>query len=144
MPKPIPDGYNTVTPYLVVKSPESLIEFAKQVFDAKEHDINKTPDGKISHAEIQIGDSKVMIGSECDQNKGMASMLYIYVKDVDSTYSKALKAGARKIQPVKDQFYGDRSGGVVDTNGIQWWIATHVEDVSKEELNKRMQTAKAK
>ncbi len=143
MPKPIPDGYNTVTPYLVVKSPETLIEFAKQVFDAKEHDINKTPDGKISHAEIQIGDSKVMIGSECDQNKGMASMLYIYVKDVDSTYSKALKAGAQKIQPVKDQFYGDRSGGVVDSNGIQWWIATHVEDVSKEELNKRMQTAKA-
>lgn len=143
MPKPIPDGYNTVTPYLVVKSPETLIEFAKQVFDAKEHDINKTPDGKISHAEIQIGDSKVMIGSECDQNKGMASMLYIYVKDVDSTYSKALKAGAQKIQPVKDQFYGDRSGGVVDSNGIQWWIATHVEDVSKEELKKRMQTAKA-
>lgn len=143
MPKPIPEGYNTVTPYLVVKSPETLIEFAKHVFDAKEHDVYKTPDGKISHAEIQIGDSKVMIGGECDQNKGMASMLYIYVKDVDSTYSKALKAGAQKIQPVKDQFYGDRSGGVVDSNGIQWWIATHVEDVSKEELNKRMQTAKA-
>lgn len=144
MVKPIPEGYNTVTPYLVVKSPETLIEFAKEVFDAKEHDINKTPDGKITHAEIQIGDSKVMIGCECDQNKGMASMLYLYVKDVDSVYSKALKAGAEKIQPVKDQFYGDRSGGVRDSNGIQWWIATHVEDVSKEELNKRMQTAMAK
>jgi len=144
MVKAIPDGYNTVTPYLVVKSPETLIEFAKQAFDAKEHEIYKTPDGKISHAEIQIGDSKIMVGCECDQNKGMASMLYLYVKDVDTVYAKALKAGATKVQAVKDQFYGDRSGGVVDSNGIQWWVATHIEDVSTEEQHKRMQAVAAK
>jgi PhnB protein len=144
MVKAIPDGYNTVTPYLVVKSPETLIAFAKEVFDATEHDINKTPDGKITHAEIQVGDSKIMIGRECEKNKGMSSMLYIYVKNVDAVYSKALKVGAEKIEPVKDQFYGDRSGGVQDSNGIKWYIATHVEDVSKEEMSKRMQVVMAK
>lgn len=143
MVKAIPEGYHSVTSYLVVKDPAALIKFAQDVFDAEVIDENKGPDGKIMHAAIQIGDSKVMLGAACEQNREMQSMLYIYVKDVDSIYSKALKAGAEKIQPVKDQFYGDRSGGVKDTNGIQWWVATHVEDVSKEEMAKRMQLAMA-
>ncbi len=143
MVKAIPDGFHSVTPYLVVKDPAALIKFAQEVFDAKVVDESKGPDGKIMHAEIEIGDSKIMLGGACGEHKEMPAMLYIYTKDVDETYSKALKAGAEKIEPVKDQFYGDRSGGVLDSNGMKWWIATHIEDVSKEEMAKRMQVAMA-
>lgn len=143
MVKAIPEGFHSVTPYLVIKDPVALIKFAQEVFDAKVIDEAKCPEGKIMHAEIQIGDSKIMLGAACDEYKEMPCMLYVYVKDVDATYSKALKAGAEKVQPVKDQFYGDRSGGVKDSNGMQWCISTHVEDVSKEEMAKRMELAMA-
>jgi PhnB protein len=135
--KPIPEGYHTVTPYLVVEGAAKLIDFLKQAFDAEETFRMPMPDGSIMHAEVKIGDSMVMMGEASDKWKAMPCAIYLYVNDADAVYRRALKAGATSTMESSDQFYGDRQGGVKDPSGNTWWIATHKEDVSSEELKKR-------
>jgi len=135
--KPIPEGYHSVTPYLVVKGVAALIDFLKQAFDAREIERMSRPDGTIQHAEVRIGDSVVMMGEATTPWEPMPTMLYLYVSDTDATYQRALKAGATSVQEPADQFYGDRTAAVKDRSGNFWYIATHVEDVSPEEMKKR-------
>ena len=134
-----PEGYHTLTPYLVVEGAGRLIDFLEEVFDAEEQERIEAPGNLIGHAELRIGDSVVMVGDARGPHKPMPGMLYIYVEDVDATFQRALAAGATQVQPPTDQFYGDRSGGVNDPCGNQWWIATHIEDVPPEELKRRAQ-----
>jgi PhnB protein len=141
--KPIPEGYHTVTPYLVVEKAAECIEFMQRAFGAKLIFQMKKPDGSIGHSELRIGDSMVMLGSAADQWKAMPTMIYLYVEDVDAVYAKAIAAGGESISAVTDQFYGDRSGGVKDVSGNYWYIATHKEDVSEEEMKRRQATAGA-
>jgi uncharacterized glyoxalase superfamily protein PhnB len=136
--KPVPKGYHTVTPYLTVRNAPNVIEFLKQAFGAKlSHDATKRPDGSIMHAEVMIGDSRVMIAEESEMAKATQSSLYIYVADVDSVYRQAIKAGGNNIMEPMDMFYGDRSGGVKDPSGNSWYVATHKEDVEAKELARR-------
>jgi len=135
--KPIPDGYRAVTPYLTAENAAALLEFLRGAFGAQELERMERPDGSVQHAEVRIGDSVVMLGQPEAPRKATPSTLYLYVEDVDSTYERALKLGATSIQPVKDRFYGDRSGGVQDPAGNSWYIATHKENVSPEEMQRR-------
>ena len=135
--KPIPDGYHTLTPYLVVKGVAKLIEFLKQAFDAKEVYRMGMPDGTVMHAEVRIGDSVVMMGEARGEYTPTSACLYMYVNDVDVVYKRAVEAGGTSVAEPTDQFYGDRSGGVKDGSGNQWWIATHKEDVPSEEIARR-------
>jgi PhnB protein len=136
--KSIPDGYHTVTPYLTVRNAPKVIEFLKQAFGAKlSHDAIKRPDGSIMHAQVTIGDSRVMIAEESEMAKATLSTLYIYVADVDSVYRQAIKAGGSNVMEPMDMFYGDRSGGVKDPSGNSWYVATHKEDVEPKELARR-------
>jgi PhnB protein len=135
--KPIPDGYSAVTPYLTVSGVARLIDFVKEVFDAEEVLRMPGPDGNVAHAEVRIGGSMVMMGEPMDDSARMPAMLHVYVKDVDAVYARALQAGATSVREPEDQFYGDRSGGVKDAFGNLWYMATHVEDVSDEELQRR-------
>jgi len=137
-----PDGYHTVTPYLVVKGASSLLEFLKKAFDGSAHVCHTTPDGMVMHAEVRIGDSVVMLGDASKEHPAMPATLHLYVPDADASYRRALAAGATSVREPADQFYGDRSGGVRDPFGNQWWISTHVEDVSPEELERRMGAAR--
>ncbi len=137
--KPIPDGYHTVTPYLMTPGAAELIEFAKRAFGATERFRMAGPDGTIVHAEIQIGDSVVMVSDGSPEYPPMPSLLHLYVEDVDAAYAEALAAGAESLREPEDQFYGDRSGGVKDVFGNQWWLATHVEDVSPDEIRRRQE-----
>jgi PhnB protein len=134
---PIPEGYHTVTPYLVVQGVPTLIDFLKQAFDAQEIMRIPRPDGAIMHAEVRIGDSAVMMGEAMGEFQPMPGSIHLYVNDADATYQRALQAGATSIMEPADQFYGDRSAGVVDPVGNRWWIATHQEDVPPEELARR-------
>ena len=136
--KPIPDGYHTVTPYLVVQGAANLIEFLKQAFEAVEIRRVLHPEGSIMNAEVRIGDSVVMVSEARGEFKPMPSSIYLYVEDTDATYKRALQAGGISMMEPEDQFYGDRNAGVKDLNGNHWWIATHQEDVSPEEMEKRM------
>jgi PhnB protein len=136
--KPIPDDYQVVTPYLVVQGAEKLINFLKQAFGARETERISMPDGSIGHAEVRIGDSVIMMSdAREDMWKAMPSSIYLYVEDCDTIYKRALDVGATSLMEPKDQFYGDRSGGVKDPIGNHWFIATHKEDLTKEELDKR-------
>jgi PhnB protein len=136
--KPIPDNYQVVTPYLVVQGAEKLINFLKQAFGARETERISMPDGSIGHAEVRIGDSVIMMSdAREDMWKAMPSSIYLYVEDCDTIYKRALDVGATSLMEPKDQFYGDRSGGVKDPIGNHWFIATHKEDLTKEELDKR-------
>lgn len=135
--KPIPDGYHTVTPYLVVNGVRKLLDFVTKAFDAEVKFQMPRPDGEVAHAEFRVGNSMVMCGSASDQHPALPAMLYLYVTDVDSVFEKAVAAGGEVVRPVENQFYGDRSGGLKDPCGNQWWIGTHVEDVSMEEMAKR-------
>lgn len=137
--KPIPDGYNTATPYLVVEGASKLIDFLKQAFMATEIYRMTRPDGKVGHAEVKIGDSVIMLGDMGGKWKSMPSSIYLYVPNIDATYRQALEAGAISLMEPADQFYGDRSAGVRDPFGNHWFIATHIEDVSAEELTRREQ-----
>jgi PhnB protein len=139
--KPIPDGYHSVTPYVIVEGVPKLIDFLKQAFGATELHRMAEPDGTIRHAEVRIGDSVVMMGEARDQFKAMPVMIHLYVPDSDAAYKRALQAGATSITDMADQFYGDRSGGVKDPTGNSWWIATHKEDVPPEEMKKRAEAA---
>jgi PhnB protein len=128
--KPIPEGHHTVTPYLVVPGVAKLIEFAKQAFGATEVYLAKRPDGTVQHAEIKIGDSTVMMGEAGAGGKNFPGMLHLYMEDVDAVYQRAIQAGAKSLREPADQPQGDRMGGVEDAFGNQWWIATHIADVS--------------
>ncbi len=138
MTNPIPDGYHTVTPYLVVKGVADLIEFIKEVFGGEEIRITPRPDGSIQHARVRVGDSPIMMGEPVGDMTPMPATLYVYVTDPDATYERALKAGATSVRAPADQFYGDRNAGVQDASGNQWWMAAHKEDVSPAELAKRL------
>jgi PhnB protein len=136
--KPVPDGYHTLTPYLVADAADKVISFMKDAFGAKAvFEPMMRPDGKIMHAEFRIGDSVLMIADSSERAKATASMLYVYVPNVDTVYQKAIKAGATSVMEPANMFYGDRSGGVKDPAGNHWHIGTHVEDVSPAELKKR-------
>jgi PhnB protein len=138
--KPIPDGFHTVQPYLAVKDAHGLIEFLKKAFDAKV-EIHAMPDGTVANAMAQVGDSMVLIGQAPQgmaDNELLPAMLYLYVEDADTWYRKAIAAGAQSIREPADQVYGDRVGAVRDLTNNQWWFATHIEDMSSEELIRRM------
>lgn len=139
--KPIPDGYRTVTPYLTVQGAAKLIDFLKQTFEAVETELLPRPDGMIGHAEVRIGDSMIMLSDATPEFVPMPARIHVYVKDVDVVYRRALQAGGISLREPEDQFYGDRSAGVRDACGNQWWIATHKEDVPPEELKKRAEAA---
>jgi PhnB protein len=144
-PKPIPDGYHTATPYLVVTNAGKAIKFYKEAFGATESIRLETPDGKVMHAEIKIGDSPIMMtdeNPECDSRSpqtigGTAVSIMLYVEDVDTVVNRALAAGAKLLMPVEDQFWGDRCGTIADPFGHKWTVATHTEDVSPEEITTR-------
>ena len=149
--KPKPDGYHTITPYLIVKGGAAAIEFYKKAFGATERFRMPGPDGRIGHAELQFGDSAIMLADECPERGALAPQgggtpvsLYLYMENVDAVVDRAVSAGAKLKQPVTNQFYGDRSGGVEDPFGHSWYVATHVEDVSPEEMQKRMAAMKPK
>jgi uncharacterized glyoxalase superfamily protein PhnB len=141
--KPIPDGYHTVTPYLTVKDAEALMSFVQKAFGAQvnDYEIMRNDDGSIRHAEAVIGTSRVMFAQSSAERPAKPTGMFLYVEDVDATYKKALGAGAMAIEDISTQFWGDRSGMVKDSNGNTWMICTHVEDVSPEEIGRRMKAA---
>jgi PhnB protein len=147
--KPIPEGYPRVTPYLCVDGADAAIQFYGQVFGSTERMRMPGPDGKIGHAEIQIGDSVVMLSDELPDMGAMSPKslggtpvtLSVYVEDVDTAFGRAVQAGATALRPVEDQFYGDRSGQFEDPFGHRWNVASHVEDVSPEEMERRVAQA---
>ncbi|MEA2563786.1 MAG: PhnB protein [Acidobacteriota bacterium] len=126
--KPIPDGFHTITPYLLVSDAGGLIDFLKRAFGAEEIHRSAGPDGSVVHAQMQIGDSMIMMGQAKDEWKAMPCMLYLYVEDVDAWYRRAIEAGGTSVREVNDEAYGDRAGGVLDPAGNQWWVATHKQD----------------
>jgi uncharacterized glyoxalase superfamily protein PhnB len=136
--QPIPEGYHTVTPYLITRQAAQVIEFAKAVFGAEEKFRMDNADGTVDHAEIIIGDSVVMLGEANERNPAMPTMLHLYVEDVDAVYERAMQAGATSTREPKNEFYGDRTAGIEDMSGNRWWIATHVEDLSPEEFEARV------
>jgi PhnB protein len=147
--RPIPEGYHSVTPYLYIRGAAKAVEFYKKVFGAKEVLRMPGPAGQIMHAELKIGDSMIMLSDEHPQmgalspeSVGGSPMgLHVYVENVDAVVQKAVEAGAKLDRPVKDQFYGDRSGSLTDPFGHKWYVATHVEDIAPEELSKRAAAA---
>ena len=146
MTKPIPDGYHSVTPYLIIKGATAALDYYTRAFGAVELFRMPAPEGKIGHAEIKIGDSPIMLADEAPEMGykspqslgGSPVSIMIYVEDVDTVFNRAIAAGGKEQRPVKDQFYGDRSGTITDPFGHIWTIATHKEDVSPEEMQRRM------
>jgi PhnB protein len=142
---PIPPGMHTVTPYLTVRDARKAIDFYKKAFAAEEVLVIPGPENKVMHAEIKIGDSMIFLGEECrekdvlapESRGGATSSLMLYVPDVNTSFDRAVKAGCTVRMPLADQFWGDRFGSLADPFGHQWSLATHVEDVSPEELKKR-------
>lgn len=133
-----PDGYNTVTPYLVVHGASRLISFLKEVFSATEKTMFRGPEDSIMHSEIQLGDSVLMISDAQYPNPANPSVLHVYLSDVDSIYQKAIDAGAASVRQPEDQPFGDRICGIKDMTGNTWYIATKKEKLSQEEVSKRM------
>jgi PhnB protein len=144
----IPEGYNSITPYLIIKGAAQAIDYYKKVFGATEIMRMNGPDGRVGHAELKIGDSHIMLA---DENPSMGQghtsattiggspvSLYLYLPDVDKVVQHAAAEGAKILKPVQDQFYGDRSGFIQDPFGHLWGVATHVEDVSPQEMEQRM------
>ena len=146
--KPIPDGYHTVTPYLIIKGAADALEFYKKAFGATEL-FRMEHEGKIGHAEMKIGDSPIMLADEHPEmgHRGPQSLggspvsILLYVEDVDALFNQAISAGAKEDRPVEDKFYGDRGGSLTDPFGHTWHLATHKEDVTPEEMEKRMAAA---
>ncbi|MBI1314448.1 VOC family protein [bacterium] len=144
--QPIPDGYHSVTPYLIVKGAAAAIEFYQQAFGAAECLRVPGPDGKIGHAELQIGSSRVMLADEHPEMNALAPPapggsgvgFCLYVENVDEVFERAVAAGATVQRPLQDQFYGDRTGTIIDPFGHQWTISTHIEDLTPEEIDQRM------
>jgi PhnB protein len=150
--KPIPEGYHTLTPFLTVRDAVRAIEFYKKAFGAQERGgVAKGPDGKVMHAELKIGDSIIMLSDEfpehgvlSPQNGGVGMGLHIYVDGVDAAFDRAVKAGAQVEMPVSDQFWGDRYGKLTDPFGHKWSIATHIKDMSGDEMKRSMDEAMEK
>jgi len=134
--KPVPEGYHTVTPFLTLKDAAGAIEFYKKAFGAQERFRMPTPDGKVAHAELQIGDSVVML-SEALQEPVTSASIYLYVPNADAMFDRAVEAGAQSTMPLADMFWGDRYGRLTDPFGVRWGIATHKEDVPPEEMGRR-------
>jgi PhnB protein len=148
--KPIPDGYHTITPYLTVRGAAQAIEFYKKAFGAEEIYRRATPDGRILHAELRLGDSIFMLGDEFPEMGGRggplalggtAVGLFLYVTDVDGAFARAIAAGAKVTMPLADMFWGDRYGKLIDPFGHEWALATHKEDVGPEEMDRRAEEA---
>jgi len=143
--KPIPDGYSTISPYLIIRGATRALEFYKEAFGAQERLRLDMPGGKLGHAELEFGGSVVMLADECPEMKaqspeafgGSPIMMHLYVEDVDAVVEKAVSLGAKVTRPVQNQFYGDRSGMILDPFGHAWNIATHVEDVPPDEISRR-------
>ena len=142
--KKIPEGFHTLTPYLVLNDAANVVAFLKKAFKAELMYSHNAPDGKIGHAQLKIGDSMLMLADANPQHPAQPCSLYMYVENCDAWYESALKAGATSIMKPMDMFYGDRNAGVEDSFGNQWWIATHVEDVPPEELERRAAAEHAK
>ena len=132
-----PAGSHTVTPYLLVRDAAALIDFAQAALGAVETERMLRQDGTIMHAEVKIGDSIVMLGQATDAASAMPGLLYVYVPDVDAAFRAALAAGATSLQEPKDEFYGHRTAGAIDSNGNQWWLAAVVEQLTQEEQQRR-------
>jgi PhnB protein len=149
--KPIPEGYHTLTPYLAVDDAAQAIDFYKRAFGASERVSMPTPEGKIAHAELEIGDSLVMLSDPFPQSTaktpkelgGTSMGVFVYVEDVDNVVQQAVDAGATVTMPVEDMFWGDRFGKIADPFGHEWQIATHKEDLTPEEIDKRAREAMA-
>ena len=143
--KPVPEGFHTATPTLIVRNAAAAIEFYKKVFDAEERMRMPSPDGKIMHAELKIGDSIIFLSDEFPNMGGKSPQtlgghsggVYLYVPDVDDVFQRALAAGGKSSTPVTDMFWGDRHGNFTDPFGHSWGVSTHTEDVSEEEMGKR-------
>ena len=135
--KSIPEGYHSITPSFCVDGAQKFINFLKEVFAAQDRFKMDGPGGKVMHAELNIGDSAVMVSDVMPQWPAKSNSLYVYVDDVDATYQRALKAGATSVRAPENAFYGDRTSAVQDPFGNMWGIATHVEDVPPEEMKKR-------
>ena len=148
----IPDGYHVITPYLSIAGAAAAIDFYKKAFGAKERMRMESGPGRIGHAELEIGDSVVMLADEHPEmdflgpktRGGTSVTLHMYVKDVDAVFAQAVKAGARVTRPVKDEFYGDRTGSLEDPFGHVWHVATHKEELSDAEIRRRMDAMMAK
>lgn len=144
--RPVPAGYHTVTPYLIVRGGAKAIEFYKQAFNATEEVRMPMPDGRIGHAEIRIGDSHVMLADEMPEMKivgpqslgGTSVGIALYVEDCDAVFKQAIAAGGKIERDLQDQFYGDRNGTLIDPFGHKWTVSTHKEDLTPEEMNLRM------
>jgi PhnB protein len=143
--KPIPEGYHTLTPYLIVRGGAAALDFYAKAFGATELYRMADPSGRVGHAEMQVGDSRFMLADEFPDrgavspqgSEGHSVTFLLYVPDVDAAFARAVAAGGKAVRPVQDQFYGDRSGTLEDPFGHQWTLATHVEDVSPEEMERR-------
>jgi PhnB protein len=144
--KPIPEGQHSITPYLAISDAAKAIEFYKQAFGATEMFRLEGPDGRVGHAELRIGDSSLMLADPCDMEGGLTASqklagaavgLHLYVEDCDKVFAQAIAAGATQLHEVKDQFYGDRSGSLKDPFGNMWFVSTHIEDLSPEEIRAR-------
>lgn len=146
--EPIPSGFHTITPYLTVRGGNQALDFYKKAFGAEVLEHHNTPDGKVMHALFRIGDSNVMLSDEYPPEQGCGMVapsaatgvsvaIHLYVKDVDSTFNQAVKAGAKVILPVEDMFWGDRYGQLEDPFGHRWAVSTHKEDLSEEEVNEK-------
>lgn len=144
--KPIPDGYSAVTPYLIIKGAAQALDFYQRIFGARERMRLPGPGGAVMHAEMEIGGSVIMLGDECPQMGAVSPQtlggtpvsVHLYMLDADAKFAAAVAAGAKCEQPVENKFYGDRSGTLLDPFGHRWTLATHVEDVSPEEIGRRM------
>ncbi len=151
MVNPIPDGYPRVTPYLIVDGADAAIDFYKSVLGASERMRMEGPDGRIGHAELELGDSVIMLADEHPEMDirgpktvgGTPVSLHVYVEDVDAVFERAIGSGARALHPVEDKFYGDRLGSFEDPFGHHWNVASHVEDISPDEMSKRAADASA-
>ena len=149
--KPTPEGYHTLTPYLIVKGAARALDFYAKALGAKELFRMAEPSGRVGHAEMSIGDSRFMLADEFPdagavapvEGQGHCVSFLLYVPDVDAAFARAVAAGAKAVRPVQDQFYGDRSGTLRDPFGHQWTLATHVEDVSPEEMRRRLEAKRA-
>lgn len=137
----VPQGHSCVSPYLITKGAKQVIDLVVQALGGKELHRSEREDGTVMHAELKIGNSVIMLSEASADLPAMPCMVHVYVPDADAAYARALRAGAEPVREVADQFYGDRSGGVKDAGGNQWWIATHVEDVAPAEMEKRAKAA---
>ena len=142
----IPKGYHNVIPYIIVNNAAQAIEFYKKAFGAKEVMRFDRPDGKVGHAEIKIGDTIIMLADESPEMQALAPKAYggspvsllLYIEDVDAVFKKAISLGATEKRPLENMFYGDRTGSLIDPFGHIWYVSTHIEDVSQEEVRKRV------